>query len=96
MPVGVQHHIEDIIADRHLHETEYDLLYVVENHERGTDDDEITEQQDPTDRDVLVFVDHRADDIGTARASVGREYQSQTRSAQETTDDNRHERLVVQ
>ena len=41
LAVTVQYHVENVIAYDHLHETENDLVHVMEQEERGTDDEEI-------------------------------------------------------
>ena len=38
LAVTVQYHVENVIAYDHLHETENDLVHVMEQEERGTDD----------------------------------------------------------
>ena len=49
LAVTVQYHVENVIAYDHLHETENDLVHVMEQEERGTDDEEIAKQKDTSD-----------------------------------------------
>ena len=57
LAVTVQYHVENVIAYDHLHETENDLVHVMEQEERGTDDEEIAKQKDTSDRYILIFID---------------------------------------
>lgn len=45
LAVTVQYHVENVIAYDHLHETENDLVHVMEQEERGTDDEEIANRR---------------------------------------------------
>ena len=76
LAVTVQYHVENVIAYDHLHETENDLVHVMEQEERGTDDEEIAKQKDTSDRYILIFIDYRTDNIRTSGTTVRREYQS--------------------
>ena len=58
LAVTVQYHVENVIAYDHLHETENDLVHVMEQEERGTDDEEIAKQKDTSDRYILIFIDY--------------------------------------
>ena len=66
LAVTVQYHVENVIAYDHLHETENDLVHVMEQEERGTDDEEIAKQKDTSDRYILIFIDYRTDNIRTS------------------------------
>ena len=55
LAVTVQYHVENVIAYDHLHETENDLVHVMEQEERGTDDEEIAKQKDTSDRYILIY-----------------------------------------
>ena len=76
LAVTVQYHVENVIAYDHLHETENDLVHVMEQEERGTDDEEIAKQKDTSYRYILIFIDYRTDNIRTSGTTVRREYQS--------------------
>lgn len=96
LAVTVQHHVEHIITYKHLYKTENDLFDVMKQKKRRTDDEEIAEQQGATNGYILIFVDNSPDDIRTSRTAVCREYKSETGSAKEGSDDDRHKRLVMQ
>lgn len=96
LAVSVQYGIYDIVADEHFDESEYDLFHVMKEEEGRTDDDEVAEQQGASDGYVLVFVYDSRHDIRSARAAACRKDESQSGSAEERTDYDRHERLVVQ
>ena len=73
LAVTVQYHVENVIAYDHLHETENDLVHVMEQEERGTDDEEIAKQKDTSDRYILIFIDYRTDNIRTSGTTVRQE-----------------------
>lgn len=47
-----------------------DLVHVMEQEERGTDDEEIAKQKDTSDRYILIFIDYRTDNIRTSGTTV--------------------------
>ena len=63
---------------------------------RRSDNNEIAKNQSPADGYISILVYDGSNDIGSTRTTVTRKNKSQTRTAQNTTNNNSHGRFAFQ
>ena len=95
LPVAVDDPIQDIVADNHFNESEYDFFYVVEQEIGRTDNKEVAHQKGTPDGDIFIFVHDRSDNIRSSGTAVRRKDKSQSHTAEATTNNDGHERLSM-
>ena len=91
---GVDNLIDTKRGDHQHHIAIDDLLPVVKDKIRRGDDDNIAEHDDTAQGDIAVLIDDGRHDIRTARRSVIGQSQSYSTTAEHSTDNTCHKRLV--